>query len=72
MSKPEIPKEVVAVEAKALRALFNRLQPRVSQADFGAMHNIGNQSMVWQYLEGERPLNIPVAIAFAHENQHCY
>lgn len=39
---------------------------RISQEAFGAMHDIGNQSMVWQYLNGKSPLNPPAAIKFAN------
>ncbi|RQT74783.1 helix-turn-helix transcriptional regulator [Burkholderia cepacia] len=37
----------------------------LSQGEFGARYGIGTQGMVWQYLNGRRPLNIAAATAFA-------
>lgn len=37
----------------------------ISQMEFGAKYEIGSQGMVWQYLNGHRPLNIKAAVAFA-------
>lgn len=37
----------------------------LAQGEFGARYGIGTQGMVWQYLNGHRPLNIPAATAFA-------
>lgn len=51
-------------DADRLNTLF-RAKSKLSQADFGAMHRIGSQGMVWQYLHGHRALNIKAADAFA-------
>lgn len=52
-----------AEEARALRGLFEK-QP-LGQAAFGKRFEIGNQSMVSQYLTGRRPLNLKAAANFA-------
>ncbi|MBY0237884.1 MAG: S24 family peptidase [Burkholderiaceae bacterium] len=52
-------------DARALKDLFERREPKISQADFGAQFEIGSQGMVWQYLSARRPLNIKAATAFA-------
>lgn len=51
-------------EAAALAKLFAE-KADISQAEFGAKYEIGSQGMVWQYLNGHRPLNIGAATAFA-------
>lgn len=54
-------------EAAALKAIFEdvaRLR-RISQERFGLDFEIGSQGMVWQYLNGHRPLNLSVALRFA-------
>lgn len=51
-------------EAAALAKLFAD-RTDLSQAEFGARYGIGSQGMVWQYLNGHRPLNIAAATAFA-------
>jgi hypothetical protein len=50
-----------------LRKLWDeRIAPTgMSQEEFGALHGIGNQSMVSQYLMGTRPLNYDAALKFA-------
>lgn len=62
--------EIRAKESIALRALWDAYQADkaampLSQAAFGAQYGIGVQGMVWQYLNNQRPLHLPVAIAFA-------
>ena len=58
-------------DAKNLRRLFDARTETVaegkliSQMEFGAKYGIGSQGMVWQYLNGHRPLNIKAAVAFA-------
>jgi hypothetical protein len=58
-------------DAQNLRRLFDaRLETvaegkLISQMEFGAKYGIGSQGMVWQYLNGHRPLNIKAAVAFA-------
>lgn len=67
--EPKQKKEVEpwqAEDAARLKAIYDaRPAPQLSQAEFGALHNIGSQGMVWQYLSGHRPLNIAAAVAFA-------
>ncbi|MFY4013990.1 LexA family transcriptional regulator [Achromobacter xylosoxidans] len=53
-----------AEDAKRLYALFKE-RATLSQMAFGAAHEIGNQSMVSQYLLGRRPLNIDAVRKFA-------
>jgi hypothetical protein len=58
-------------DARNLRRLFEARAETVaegkliSQMEFGAKYGIGSQGMVWQYLNGHRPLNIKAAVAFA-------
>jgi SOS-response transcriptional repressor LexA len=56
-----------AQEAAALKELFEQVArgAGVSQERFGLDHDIGSQGMVWQYLNGHRPLNLSVALKFA-------
>ena len=50
----------------ALLKLYEERVPRgMSQTEFGALYGIGTQGMVWQYLNGHRPLNIEAASRFA-------
>lgn len=72
IKEPKAPKEPKqldawqAEDAARLKALFEaRAEPRISQMEFGAQFEIGSQGMVWQYLDGRRPLNISAAVAFA-------
>lgn len=65
MSKPVISAEVRDVEAAALRGLLDALHPRPTNAAFGKAHGIGSAGMVWQYLNGHRPLNLSAATKFA-------
>lgn len=51
-------------DAERLRALF-KSRSTLSQLKFGSEFEIGNQSMVYQYLSAIRPLNIDVAKKFA-------
>lgn len=37
----------------------------MSQEEFGARYNIGSQGMMWQLLNGRRPLNLKAAVGFA-------
>ena len=50
-----------------LRELYQaRIQPTgMSQSEFGAVHGIGTQGMVWQYLSGHKPLSLEAAAKFA-------
>jgi hypothetical protein len=50
----------------ALKRLYEeRVPPGMSQAEFGAIHGIGTQGMVWQYLNGHTPLPLEAAAKFA-------
>jgi len=62
-TKPEVPLAVRKAEAASLALLFK--DRGISQSQFGLDNDIGNQSMVSQYLTGKRPLNVASAIAFA-------
>lgn len=52
-------------DAARLRAFFENREPKISQMKFGGMYEIGSQGMVWQYVNGHRPLNFKAAAAFA-------
>lgn len=52
-------------EAQELRALFER-RSTMTQKAFGQAFKLGTGSMVWQYLEGRRPLNLMAACRFAN------
>lgn len=52
-------------EAQELRALFER-RSTMTQKAFGQAFDLGTGSMVWQYLEGRRPLNLMAACRFAN------
>lgn len=51
-------------DAARLRDLF-KARTKLSQAAFGKQYGLGSQGMVWQYLSGSTPLNIPAARKFA-------
>lgn len=50
-------------EARLLSQLF-KLRAGKSQAKFGREYGIGSGSMVWQYLNGRRPLSLSAATKF--------
>ncbi|WP_213308251.1 helix-turn-helix domain-containing protein [Paraburkholderia sacchari] len=50
-------------EAAKLKALYDE-RASITQEEFGAQYEIGSQGMVWQYLNGHRPLNIAAATSF--------
>lgn len=54
-------------EAQALKSAFeaHARSAGLSQERFGLEFDIGSQGMVWQYLNGHRPLNLSVALKFA-------
>ena len=52
-------------DAARLRALYYERIRDMNQAQFGALFDIGNQSMVSQYLTGHTPLNYDVVAKFA-------
>jgi SOS-response transcriptional repressor LexA len=51
-------------EADALKKLY-KSRVTITQQAFGDLHQIGSQGMVWQYLNGTRPLNKDAATKFA-------
>jgi len=63
--EPKALEDWQAEDAQRLKALFDARQPKISQAEFGDLFDIGSQGMVWQYVAGRRPLNIKAATAFA-------
>lgn len=53
-------------DATRLKALWDKRDPKVSQAAFAVAQGIGEtQGIVWQYLNGAIPLNLDVAVKFA-------
>lgn len=61
--KPQSPWWNAHTRLKRLYA--ERVPDGMTQAEFGRLYGIGNQSMVAQYLNGDRPLNYDVAAKFA-------
>lgn len=53
-------------EAERLKAIWNS-RPHRTQAEFGEVYGLGNQSNVGHYLNGRSPLNFTAAAAFAKE-----
>lgn len=59
-------------EARQLKQLFEEFQKRqkergarVTQGGFGSDYGIGDQALVWQYLNARIPLNLRAAMGFA-------
>lgn len=52
-------------EAARLRKLWGEREPQISQAEFGELFEIGNQSVVSQFLRGTTPLSLKAAKGFA-------
>jgi SOS-response transcriptional repressor LexA len=65
MADKKLSKETIAGEAAALKTRFDAHRPKLSQERFGLDYEIGTQGMVWQYLNGNRPLNLSVALKFS-------
>lgn len=68
MAEKTLPKDAAtAREAGALKKAFEerRRASGLSQEKFGLDYEVGSQGMVWQYLNGHRPLNLSVALKFA-------
>jgi transcriptional regulator with XRE-family HTH domain len=61
-----IPKNVREAEAKALRELYEAQSPKPVQKEFAAAFGLGTSSMVYQYTNDRRPLNLDIATKFAH------
>lgn len=58
---------LVKEEAKRLKEIWDGadVSVRGTQADFGDVYSIGNQSAVGQFLRGETPLSLKAAKGFA-------
>lgn len=74
MKKPKTPPTEAQIrESIRLRELFAE-RAGMSQLEFGQAYGIGNQGMVWQYLNADKPkgsvLNVQAAIKFA-EGLRC-
>lgn len=52
-------------EARHLAELYRERNGGLTQEKFGAEYGIGTQGMVWQLLNGERPLSLKSAVGFA-------
>lgn len=65
MTEPKSLEQWQIDDADRLKALFDKREPRISQAEFGSQYELGTQGMVSQYLLARRPLNIKAATAFA-------
>lgn len=65
MSKREPISATPSDDAARLKALFKD-KAKLTQSEFGARYGIGSQGMVWQYLNGTRPLNVSAAKNFAN------
>lgn len=75
MKKPKTPPTEAQIrESIRLRELFAE-RAGVSQLEFGQTYGIGNQRMVWQYLNADKPkgsaLNVFAAMKFA-EGLRCH
>lgn len=54
-----------AAEARRLAELFREKSGGMTQEEFGSRYNIGTQGMMWQLLNGRRPLSLKSAVGFA-------
>ncbi len=54
-----------AAEARRLAELYKEKSGGLTQEEFGSRYNIGTQGMMWQLLNGRRPLSLKSAIGFA-------
>ena len=65
-TKPKLVHPWQREDAVRLKRLYDERRPEgMSQETFGDEYEIGSQGMVWQYISGERPLNIEAAAKFA-------
>jgi phage repressor protein C with HTH and peptisase S24 domain len=61
-------KQIIDAEAAALRRIFDEKFGRtgeMTQERFGQEYELGGQAMVWQYLNGRRPVSLKAALKFA-------
>lgn len=63
--RPKAPSPWHNAHVRLKRLYDERVSPDMTQKEFGRIYGIGSQSMVAQYLNGERPLNYDVAAKFA-------
>lgn len=54
-----------AAEARRLAELYRERSGGLTQEEFGSRYNIGTQGMMWQLLNGRRPLSLKSAVGFA-------
>lgn len=54
-----------AAEARRLAELYRERSGGMTQEEFGSKYNIGTQGMMWQLLNGRRPLSLKSAVGFA-------
>jgi hypothetical protein len=52
-------------EAARLRKLWDERTERLSQQEFGAKYQVGNQSAVSHFLQGRMPISLKAAMGFA-------
>ncbi|MBF5006878.1 helix-turn-helix transcriptional regulator [Diaphorobacter caeni] len=52
-------------ESKRLRAIWDERHPRLSQAEFGEMYEIGSQAAVGHFLNGHSAISLKAAKGFA-------
>lgn len=52
-------------EARRLAELYRERSGGMTQEEFGSRYNIGTQGMMWQLLNGRRPLSLKSAVGFA-------
>lgn len=65
-TKPKVPAPQRIEDAGRLLDLYEKkIKGNKSQIEFGVDSGIGSQGMVYQYLQGKRPLNIVAATKFA-------
>lgn len=65
--RTSVEEEIVKRESAALKAIWDACNPkdRRTQAEFGELHGVGNQSAVGQFLRGKIPLSLKAAKGFA-------
>ena len=65
-TKPKVPDLQKIEDAERLLNFYEKkIKGNKSQIEFGEDSGIGSQGMVYQYLQGKRPLNIIAATKFA-------
>lgn len=62
--RKSIATDATRAEAKVLKSIWDN-SSHPSQAEFGELYNVGNQSAVGQFLSGNTPLSLKAAAGFA-------